>query len=483
MDPQPALAPPADPPPARPSRGERFFGWTSSLGVIRADGWFGGVAAGVAARWGVDPLIVRGILVVLGVVGIPVALLYGVAWAVLPDADGRIPAQEAGERRFHPAQIGAALFVAAAFVPSPIALLLGLPALSVLTRVFSDGLTAVAVTIAVVAILFAVVVVLLPRRRDVAPVIAAEPEDGDPADHIDRPEEPATPGRDADDDELAQWRAQHAAWKAQDQAWRREQQDAARIAREQVRRERQERAAAFATEAAERRRHRQATAPRAPFAFAALAVGAAVTAGTIVALTARAADPIAAGLFVAALVLAGAMTVAGALRRRSGFLAFVTAVTLVAGVAATAMTVGRELHFGSWGISNIDGSATSGTTFVQPWGDLSVVLADTERYGTTTVEKRSGSTTVGVDEGVRVDVDIVTENAGVYISTPTDGGLTPAEVGGVVETTLPDGRTRYSMSLGETTSPTTTHTLVIEQDSGYIDLFLQNDITPEGPSS
>jgi hypothetical protein len=88
-----------------------------------------------------------------------------------------------------------------------------------------------------------------------------------------------------------------------------------------------------------------------------------------------------------------------------------------------------------------------------------------------------------VDKGVRVDIDIVTDTAGVYISTPVDGALTPAEVEGAVETTLPDGRTRYSMSLGETSSPTTSHTLVIEQDSGYIDLYLESDITPEGPSS
>lgn len=483
MESQPTLAPPADAPPPRPSRGDRFFDWTSSLGVVRADGWFGGVAAGVAARWGVDPLIVRGILVVLGVIGIPIALLYGAAWAVLPDADGRIPAQEARDGRFHAGQVGAAIFVAASFVPSPIGLLLGLPASSVFAGVASDGLAAVTVIVASAAILFAVIVALLPRRRVGATPPPPQPDASDPVDEPVRPEEPAAPGREADDDELARWREQHAEWKAQDQAWRREQQDAARAARDQLRRERQERTAAFAAEAAARRRERQTVAPRAPHAFVALAIGAALITGTIVALTAQAADPIASGLFVAALVLAGAMTVAGILRRRSGFLAFVTTLTLVGGLAATGFTAARVLHLGSWGISNVEGPFSSeADPFVQPWGDLSISLQDTGEGGIMRVEKRSGATSVYINNRVRVDATIVTETAAVGVSTPSEGWVDVGVFEDVVRTTTPDGRTRYSFTLGSE-SARTTETLVIEQDSGYIDLNPEADIAPEGPSS
>lgn len=74
-------------------RGSRFFDWMRSLGVVRSDGWVGGVCAGVAYRLGIDPLIVRGIVVVAAVLGAPAVLLYALAWALLPDRDGRIHLQ------------------------------------------------------------------------------------------------------------------------------------------------------------------------------------------------------------------------------------------------------------------------------------------------------------------------------------------------------------------------------------------------------
>ena len=82
-------------PGAHSAPGDRFFAWSAGLGVVRGDGWLGGVAAGLAARMRVDPLIVRGILVVAGLFGFPVLFLYAIAWALLPDLDERIPLQEA----------------------------------------------------------------------------------------------------------------------------------------------------------------------------------------------------------------------------------------------------------------------------------------------------------------------------------------------------------------------------------------------------
>ena len=69
----------------------RFFSWIRGLGIERSsDRWFAGVAGGIAAKAGIDPLIVRGIFVVLAVLGGPGILLYLAAWLLLPDHTGRI---------------------------------------------------------------------------------------------------------------------------------------------------------------------------------------------------------------------------------------------------------------------------------------------------------------------------------------------------------------------------------------------------------
>ncbi|MEI2269203.1 PspC domain-containing protein [Microbacterium sp. No. 7] len=474
-------APPVDPPSPDLGRGERFFEWTSSLGVMRMDGWFGGVGAGTAARWGIDPLIVRGILVVVAVIGFPVTLVYGVAWALLPDAAGRIPAQDAWHRRFHTGQVGALLFIAASFIPAPLPLVLGIPSLAVLGGAYVGDLGGVVLLLAAVAIAVAVVAVLVagPRQSRAGVPAPAEPAASDPPPHRDAPTEPETPLDSAGEDDLARWREQHAAWKEQDQAWRREQQDAARAARDQLRRERQESATAFSAEAAAKRRERHAIAPRAPLAFVTLAVGVAVIVGTIVALFTPGGDPIAAGLFVAALVLAGAMTVAGVLRRRSGFLAFVTAVALLGGAAATGVSVGQELHVDTGSVSNVD--APTGT-FRQPWGTLWVSLEDTGREGELHLQKRFGATYVTVAAGVRVDLEIITTDAtgGMYVA---DGYVGLRDIDGVVITPLADGRTRYTATLGDTESPRTTQKLLLEQDTGYIQLEPDTALDSEGNPS
>ena len=67
----------------------------------------GGVASGLAHRLGVDPLIVRGIFIVLAVFAGVGVLLYGLAWALLPEPDGRIHLQEAGAGRWSSGMTGA----------------------------------------------------------------------------------------------------------------------------------------------------------------------------------------------------------------------------------------------------------------------------------------------------------------------------------------------------------------------------------------
>ena len=73
--------------------------------------WIGGVAGGIAARLGIDPLIVRGVFLVITIFGGFGLLVYGLAWALLPEAsDGRIHLQEAIRGRFDAALVGAAVF-------------------------------------------------------------------------------------------------------------------------------------------------------------------------------------------------------------------------------------------------------------------------------------------------------------------------------------------------------------------------------------
>lgn len=96
-DPRPAVAPP-----------QNFFDWIRSHGIQRGrERWVGGVASGIAHRLNVDPLIVRGILIVLTVFAGVGVLLYGLAWAFLPEPDGRIHVQEAAAGRWSTGMTGA----------------------------------------------------------------------------------------------------------------------------------------------------------------------------------------------------------------------------------------------------------------------------------------------------------------------------------------------------------------------------------------
>ena len=80
-----------------PGQQADFFGWVRSHGISRGqDRWIGGVSSGVAHRMGIDPLIIRGVFIVLTLFAGIGVLLYGLAWAFLPEPDGRIHVQEAG---------------------------------------------------------------------------------------------------------------------------------------------------------------------------------------------------------------------------------------------------------------------------------------------------------------------------------------------------------------------------------------------------
>lgn len=112
--PEPAPVPPADDSqryafqgsPA-PAPSTDFFGWIRSNGIYRGnDRWVGGVCSGIAHRLGVDPIIIRGVFIVLTLLAGIGVLLYGLAWAFLPEPDGRIHVQEAGAGRWSSGMTG-----------------------------------------------------------------------------------------------------------------------------------------------------------------------------------------------------------------------------------------------------------------------------------------------------------------------------------------------------------------------------------------
>jgi phage shock protein PspC (stress-responsive transcriptional regulator) len=89
-------------------QGQNFFDWIRSQGIYRGrDRWIGGVASGIAHRLGVDPLIIRGVLIVLTIFAGLGVLAYGLAWALLPEPDGRIHVQEAAAGRWTAGMTGA----------------------------------------------------------------------------------------------------------------------------------------------------------------------------------------------------------------------------------------------------------------------------------------------------------------------------------------------------------------------------------------
>ena len=91
---------PVSPPGAAPvAPGPAGGFWNSLLNLgLRRDtsrSWLGGVCAGVALKAGVDPLLIRALLVILTFAGGIGVLLYVLAWLLLPDASGRILLRDA----------------------------------------------------------------------------------------------------------------------------------------------------------------------------------------------------------------------------------------------------------------------------------------------------------------------------------------------------------------------------------------------------
>lgn len=94
----------------------KFFQWLRSLGLQRGSNrWMGGVCSGLANKWGIDPVIVRGLAVVLSLFFGVGLLAYGVAWALLPEPDGRIHVEEVARGHWSSGMTGAAVVTVLGF--------------------------------------------------------------------------------------------------------------------------------------------------------------------------------------------------------------------------------------------------------------------------------------------------------------------------------------------------------------------------------
>ena len=457
-------APPTDPgppptaPPGLPSGTDRFFSWVEGLGIVRADGWLGGVCGGLAARLRIDPIIVRGIFVVVALFGFPALLVYAIAWALLPDTSGRIHLRELLHGRYDAAMTGVFILAVVGFVPVVPwlrnILMWPLWALTGFAPWAWDGsgiwdlgspFGGIGVILALALIGTAVYFIVRaaqagrPSRAgapmasappapvashsgvDAASPLAADaagisdPAGRAPAGSATGPETVPAPAPDAGDaaaaDWRADWRASQEEWRVQNDAWRRSQQDAARAAREQARRERHAHGAVYAAEAEERRRVRRATRPRTSFVFVVTALGAAIVAGALTVLIALG-DPTLAGfaaaigMLSAAIVVSLAMVVAGIARRRSGFLTAVAIVLVTIGVVTAIASGPRSFVLGNVGL----GTSTVPTTIVQPFGstDITVLpLSEDENVdaGTITIRKSTGVTYITVNPGTAVEIE------------------------------------------------------------------------------
>lgn len=364
-------------------RGTRFFDWMRGLGVVRADGWLGGVCAGIAYRLGIDPLIVRGIVVVAGILGVPVLLLYAAAWALLPDREGRIHLQRLFEGDFEPPMVAIGVMLLLSLLPWASGFWwAGGPFWDV--PAWGEVVGRVVWTLVVIGAVVALIVVAVNRSEarggggyggpasgasaGAASAGAADPAGAgapDPAgapapataaaaaggaaatiaadsvqlDIAAEPTPPPAPPQGASTEDVADWQQRQAQWRADHAEWKRRLAADMRAVKAQRSAELRTQVATATAEAAARRDAYRAANPRVGAAIGWLTVGLALVAGSLVSivwpqLAEVARFTTAAGLASATLVVGVAVLIAGLARRRSGFLIFLGILLAVLTVAA-----------------------------------------------------------------------------------------------------------------------------------------------------
>ena len=388
----------------------RFFEWMRSLDVPRQPGWVGGVCAGIAARLGIDPLIVRGIFVVVAIFGGPALLIYAAAWLLLPDAGNKIHLEEAVHGRFDSPLAGIAALVVVSLLPVG-------NGFWIAPYDWSGWSGALSGAIWTLVLLGGVIwfIVWIARRSQSTVIPPAAGFEGA------APEKPAP---DAPAEEVAAWRFHQAKFKAEHTQYRNEQQQAAALEA----RARSREAAAVAR--AEYNAKRALTKPSTLFTL--VVVGLAIIAGAVTVLVLGGQTPtlddVAPGLAVALAVLATGILINGVRGKRSGGaspLAVLVVITLFFGWAVsqiprfalsrdlvltpTSQTLPRSPWFIGEGdvradLTNVFDEPASADDFSQPefetyvgWGDVTITIPGDE-YVTVSIET-AGESTVTMPTG------------------------------------------------------------------------------------
>ncbi len=187
----------------------RFFAWMRSLGIQREPGWIGGVASGLATRLGIDPLIVRGIIVVVAVLGGPALLLYAAAWLLLPDTNDKIHLEQLIAGVFESAVAGIGVLVVLSLLPVTQGFWFAGSAFW--GEPFWGAAIGRALWTAVLIGLAVWFVVWIARRASSAPASAPKTPS------------PTPPAATAPAADFTAWREQQAAWRAENAEYRRHQ--------------------------------------------------------------------------------------------------------------------------------------------------------------------------------------------------------------------------------------------------------------------
>ncbi|WP_110589918.1 PspC domain-containing protein [Microbacterium suaedae] len=452
-----------------------FRAWVDDLGYVRRDGWIGGVASAIARRLGVDPLIVRGAFAVTAAIGFPALWMYAIAWAELPDGEGRrvFGRGRVGERvglllTVVVATIGSLATVVAARILLAYDLMYGLT-VSAVPLLLWGGFLLVTIATLIWFARRAPVHIDSPLIEGVRGEAVGADATGGAASGAAPPHSPGeAPAPPEGGGDMDAWREQYAAWRRQHDEWRRAlavQEQDPRAAERELRRAQQ---AAFRAEAARMRAERRAARPRTSLAFIgvavglALLVGGAVGAATIVDHGVETA--VTAGAFGGAAVLALAMVTAGVLRRRSGFLALATIAALLLGGSG----IGRAALEGFVPPGAVRYPSDGPLAIDQPFGLLYLEVGSWDGGdGVTTVTKGTGDTLVTVYEDVDVDVRVHTDEGNVIVSQWNDEGewaerfLSPR----------PDGGYRWVIDAEEEQA---TRTIEIAQTSGDVRIQVED---------
>ena len=341
---QPAPAPE----PAKPSSDNTFFDWMRGLRIPRQPGWIGGVCAGIAARLGIDPIIVRGIVVVIAVLGGPALLLYAAAWLLLPDQYDRIHLQEAIRGNFDKAHAGIGVMFLLSFLPIAQGItwqagpwwaigdspwFVGSSLWGLLWGLFWS--------LAIIGSIVWLIIWLVNRSKTTPPAPSSYPpatsatasanaatNDADAAAPTSvsalalppAPEAPPHPDSGATDADLAAWKEQQAAWKREYDGWKQQQAAGERELAQQraaeQRRVRQEQSAQRHRAAIEEQRRTRSNP-----VYSLVAIGVAIIAGAATALAiGETGDATAAitGMSVSLGVLGLAIIINGFRGKRSG---------------------------------------------------------------------------------------------------------------------------------------------------------------------